>query len=71
MSLVNQMRGGRDNDPNFGTRMSGFGPYAQLVGRRFQIACARSGMNGRRERELTTSLFRPPVPAGGQFGLDF
>jgi len=71
MSLVNEMRGGRDNDPNFGTRMSGLGPYAQLLRRRFQIACRRLGMNGRREPALTTSHFRPPVPAGGQFGLDF
>lgn len=70
MSLVNEMRGGRDNDPNFGTRMRGLGPYAQLLRRRFQLACRRLGMNGRGEPALTTSRFRPPVPAGGQFGLD-
>jgi DNA repair photolyase len=71
MSLVNEMRGGRDNDPNFGTRMSGTGPYAQLLRQRFQVACRRLGMNGRRDPALTTSHFHPPVPAGAQFGLDF
>jgi DNA repair photolyase len=70
MSLVNEMRGGRDNDPNFGSRMRGFGPYAELLRRRFQLACRRFGMNAAREPILTTSRFRPPVPAGGQFGLD-
>ncbi len=71
MSLVNEMRGGRDNDPNFGTRMSGLGPFAQLLRRRFQVACRRLGMHERREPALTTAHFRPPVPAGRQFGLDF
>src|SRR5258706_1313693 len=45
ISIVRQMRGGRDNDPNFGTRMSGTGMFADLIGRRFEIACRRLGLN--------------------------
>ena len=59
MSLVRQMRGGRDNDPRFGSRMRGSGPYAELIERRFAIACKRFGLT--REREpLDTTQFRPP-----------
>src|SRR3954451_6658925 len=38
MSIVRQTRGGRENDPNFGSRMRGEGAFAQLIERRFQIA---------------------------------
>ena len=41
MSIVRQMRGGRENDPSFGTRMSGTGSYAELMEKRFDIACRR------------------------------
>jgi DNA repair photolyase len=69
MSLVRDMRGGRDNDPNFGTRMRGTGPYAELLRRRFQLACRRLGLNRTPRVALDTTRFRPPVPAGGQLGL--
>src|SRR2546421_12007293 len=39
MSLIRAMRGGRANDPNFGSRMRGTGPYALLLTNRFRIAC--------------------------------
>jgi len=68
MSLVQQLRGGRDYDATFGTRMRGTGVYAELVDRRFEIACKRLGLN--RDRRATTpdlnrttldtSRFRPP-----------
>src|SRR6202008_491114 len=69
MSIVRQMRGGRENDPNFGTRMSGTGNYAELMQKRFDIACRRFGLNARegagRERpELGCSRFCPPSPSG-------
>jgi len=69
MSVVQQLRGGRDNDPRFGTRMTGTGNYAELLARRFEIACRRLGLNGeergtRPRRELDCSLFRPPSPPG-------
>jgi len=59
MSLIRQLRGGRDNDPQFGSRMRGAGQFADLIANRFQIACLRLGLN--RERvPLDTSRFRPP-----------
>jgi DNA repair photolyase len=69
MSIVRQMRGGRENDPNFGSRMSGTGNYAELMKKRFDIACRRFGLNARagagRERpELDCNRFRPPSPSG-------
>jgi DNA repair photolyase len=68
MSIVRQMRGGRENDPSFGSRMSGTGNYAELMQKRFDIACRRLGLNGhgagREPPELDCSRFRPPSPQG-------
>ena len=64
MSIVRQMRGGKENDPNFGTRMSGTGNYAELVEKRFDIACRRFGVNRREARDLDCSRFRPPSLSG-------
>jgi len=65
MSIVRQMRGGRENDPNFGTRMTGTGTYAELIANRFEIACRRFGLDKERrgEQPLDCSLFRPPSMA--------
>jgi DNA repair photolyase len=72
MSLIRDMRGGRDNDPRFGTRMRGTGPIAELLRNRFKVACKRFNLNtGSREMPQNTHLFRPPVPQGSQFRLDF
>jgi DNA repair photolyase len=68
MSIVRQMRGGRENDPNFGTRMSGTGNYAELMQKRFDIACRRFGINQRESLDLDCSRFRPPS-SGGQLSL--
>ncbi len=68
MSLVRDVRGGKENDPNFGTRMSGGGPYAWQVGRRFQLACQRLGLN-RARLKLRTDLFERPVMVGEQLTL--
>ena len=38
MSLVRQIRGGKENDPRFGSRMHGEGNFAELIRQRFQIA---------------------------------
>jgi DNA repair photolyase len=59
MSLVQQIRGGRDNDPNFGTRMRGTGTFADLIARRFELACKRLRLNPERT-PLDTRRFRPP-----------
>ena len=65
MSRVHEMRGGRDNDPNFGTRMKGQGLFAELLKQRFDKACARLGLNGRDwGYNLDCSQFRPPSPKG-------
>jgi DNA repair photolyase len=68
MSLVNQMRGGKDYDSGFGTRMRGVGPFAQLLEQRFRKAHARLGY--RRLPALDSSAFvrpRPPSPQGSLF----
>jgi len=58
MSLIHDMRGGRDNDPRFGMRMRGTGAIAELLRARFKIACKRLGLNsGGRERPDRTRLF--------------
>ena len=68
ISIVRQVRGGRENDPRFGTRMTGTGLFAELIEKRFDIACRKFGLNGhgagRRAPELDCSLFRPPAAPG-------
>ena len=60
MSLIRAARGGRDNDPAFGSRMSGQGAWAKLLADRFHLACRRLGLNSQRDPDLVTTLFRPP-----------
>ena len=67
-SLVRQMRGGKDYDATFGKRMTGSGPYAWMIGRRFETACERLGLNVRKAR-LTTEHFQPPRPQATQLSL--
>ena len=67
MSRVHAMRGGRDNDPEFGSRMRGTGELAALLAQRFKKACARLGFNDdrmRRHRALNTTQFRVPARSG-------
>lgn len=65
MSRVREMRDGRENDPQFRSRMRGTGLFAQLLRRRFEVARARLGLEGHAMHfELDTTLFRPPSPAG-------
>ena len=62
MSRVHAMRGGRDNDPNFGSRMRGQGELAQLLAQRFTKACQRLGFNAEsRNRALDTAQFSVPT----------
>src|SRR6267154_459427 len=68
MSLIQQARGGRDNDPRFGVRMRGEGPWAAMLRERFRLACRRLGLNSARAAELDTKAFRPP---GGGEQLEF
>lgn len=67
MSLVRQMRGGRDNDPRFGVRMKGEGVFAELIARRFKVAARRLGYATGEAFELRRDLFRAPTPQGDLF----
>src|SRR5690606_13287061 len=67
MSLVAQMRGGRDYDSAFGTRMRGEGPFAQLLAARFARARRRLGFG--RLPALDCSRFVPPRPSSPQGSL--
>ena len=67
MSRVKQMRGGRENDPGFGTRMRGSGEFADLLRLRFEKACKRLGLNEHR-RVMDVAQFRRPR-LGGQMDL--
>ncbi|MDI4632296.1 PA0069 family radical SAM protein [Pelomonas sp. V22] len=62
MARLREMRGGRDNDPNFGTRMTGEGIWAQLLRQRLNKAAARFGLM-RERAPLDLSRFRPPGAA--------
>jgi DNA repair photolyase len=67
MARVQDMRGGKDYDSDFATRMKGSGAWAELIGQRFRRATRRLGFN--RERPtFDTSAFRPPG-LGGQASL--
>lgn len=56
---IQELRGGKLNDPNFGSRMQGQGQFADLFSQMFHTACRRHGLN-QRKHELTTSLFQRP-----------
>ena len=59
MSVLYDLRGGRANDANFGSRMKGLGHFADLIRQRFELACRRVGLV-RDWPALDTSLFTPP-----------
>jgi DNA repair photolyase len=70
MSLVRSMRGGKDYDSQWHTRMRGTGPYAEMIARRFHLASRRLGLNREsRDRELDLSKFHKPPQAGDQLAL--
>ena len=66
MAMIQSIRGDdRDNDPQFGTRMRGSGPWYDLMRTRFKIACRRYHLEGERIT-LRNDLFRPPEGAQGR-----
>jgi DNA repair photolyase len=67
MAIVRSIRGGRDNDPAFFTRLRPSGVWADLLRARFRLACRRAGM-ANTHPELDCSAFRPPE-RGGQLRL--
>jgi DNA repair photolyase len=68
MSLVRQMRGGKDYDADWSQRMKGQGPVADLIRQRFRLAKARTGLDRPRE-PMRTDLFTPPAKVGDQMDL--
>jgi len=68
MSQVRGAREGRENDARFGTRMRGNGAYAELIGRRFDVARRRFGLASSGPA-LRTDLFRRPARSGDQLAL--
>ncbi len=67
MSIVRSIRGGKDNDPDFFTRMKPTGVWAELFRARFRLACKRAGI-GKARFELDHTQFRRPE-TGGQLRL--
>ena len=67
-ALIRDMRNGRDYDSQWGARMKGAGPMAWMIGRRFEIACEKLGLNKRRSK-LTTDHFAKPKRSGQQLSL--
>ena len=68
MRHLRDARGGQDYDAQYGRRMVGRGPYAELLGRRYHLACKRLGLNERR-LDLDTSRFTVPRDATAQLTL--
>jgi DNA repair photolyase len=68
MTIIKQMRGGKEYDAKWGERMTGAGPYAWQIGRRFEMAAKRLGLNAEKRR-LRTDLFVPPSLPGDQLDL--
>jgi len=61
IARVRALRGGRLNDPGFGTRMSGDGVFADAIARMFEVACARHGLNQTRPRLSVEAFSRAPA----------
>lgn len=64
MSTIQQLRGGKDYDSQFGTRMRGQGVYADLLNNRFKLARKRLGFNAQNSHwpKLDCSRFQKPLP---------
>ncbi|WP_421724548.1 PA0069 family radical SAM protein [Bauldia sp.] len=68
LSVIRSMHGGKDYDSTWHHRQRGDGPYAWQIGRRFELAARRAGLN-REKRSLDKTQFRSPQPTGAQLSL--
>ena len=68
MALIRQMRGGKDYDSQWSTRMRGTGPYARMMARRFHMAVKKLGLN-QPSFSLSINSFRRPARLGDQLSL--
>jgi len=71
MSLIQGARGGKDNEPQFGVRMSGTGAWARLLSDRYKLAVRKLGLRNDRDIPLRTDLFRAPRETLPQMELGF
>ncbi len=69
MSIIKQMRGGKEYDSSYGTRMRGTGEFAQLIAARFKGACKRFGLNVKPAPVLNNTLFIKPSQGPQQCDL--
>ncbi|NQW02197.1 MAG: PA0069 family radical SAM protein [Rhodospirillales bacterium] len=71
LSLLRQSHGGRTYRATWQQRMTGSGPYAEMIGRRYRLAIKKFGLQDKRaaERQLDCSLFQPPPQTGDQLSL--
>ncbi len=68
LARLRELHGGKDYDSAWGTRMTGQGPFADLLRRRFEVVCTRLGL-ARQTPPLRTDLFRRPPRKGEQLSL--
>jgi len=68
MALLRSTREGKIYDSTWGKRMTGTGPYAWMIGRRFEMACDKIGLNKQKAR-LRSDLFVRPQGGGVQLSL--
>ncbi|MGO9428134.1 PA0069 family radical SAM protein [Rhodoblastus sp.] len=68
MALLRSTREGKIYDASWGKRMTGTGPYAWMIGRRFELACEKIGF-GKQKTKLRTDLFTRPAGGGVQLSL--
>jgi DNA repair photolyase len=66
--LLRDTQGGKDYDASWGRRMKGSGPYAWMIGRRFENACEKLGLN-KEKPALSTEHFQPPRKGAEQLSL--
>jgi DNA repair photolyase len=62
LNRIRDVRGGRLNDPNFGSRLQGSGAYADHLSELFELSCRKAGLNSSRP-VLSAGAFRKPGPS--------
>ncbi len=68
LKAIRSLRDDKLNNADFGARMMGSGPRADIIRQRFELACKRAGIHCGRDLQLDTTRFRP-LSAGGQLSL--
>ena len=69
MNIIAESRGGKLNDPEFHSRLTGHGVFADMISKRFNKTCKKLGLNSGENIQLDTSIFIKPILKGQQFDL--